>query len=308
MSLLKKILSRIPTRHVIWVGRCLGMLAYFLDGRHRSIVNTNLKFTNPLWSRGTIRQLAGQVFQNLGATFFSILQISCFTRRQILDAVKVRGEDNVLKAFENSGGAIVISAHLGNWEMGLLFCSCYMKQPMVLVVRPIEFRVIDRWLNRFRTRFGNVTINKKNALPHLKQALRQGSVVGLMIDQEPKHKDGVDVDFMGRTVSTTPAVALMARRYGVPVFPTYCIREKNGDLTFVMEPPLNLQKTADIKSDLQANTQTMTHAIEKAVRAYPDQWFWCHKRWKKYYPHLYKDLLVRQKRRAKKRAMRMAKP
>ena len=284
------------------------MLAYFVDGRHRSIVKTNLKFTHPQWPRETISRLSRQVFQNLATTLFSILQINCFTRRQILSAVKIRGEENLRKAFEDSGGAILISAHLGNWEMGILFCSLYMDQPMVLVARPIEFGVIDRWLHRFRTRFGNVIIDKKNALPHLKRALRQGSVVGLMIDQEPKHKDGVDVDFMGRTVSTTPAVALMARRYGVPVFPTYCVREKDGGLTVVMEPPLNLQKTADIRSDVQTNTQTMTWAIQKAVRAYPDQWFWCHKRWKKYYPDLYKDLLARQKRRAKKRAMRASKP
>ena len=289
------------------MGRGLGLLVYVLDGRHRSIVTTNLKFTHPQWSRETVRRLSQQVFQNLLATLISILQISCFTRRQILSAVKIRGEENLRNAFEDSDGAILISAHLGNWEMGILFCSLYMDQPMVLVARPLEVGFIDRWLHRFRTRFGNVIIDKKNALPHLKQALRQGAVVGLMIDQEPKHKDGVVVEFMGHNVSTTPAVALMARRYGVPVYPTYCVREKDGGLTFVIESPLNLQKTTDIKADVQANTQMMTHAIEKIVRAYPDQWFWCHKRWKKYYPHLYKDLLARQKYREKKRAMRMAK-
>ena len=308
MGVLQTILSAIPPSQVAFTGRCLGILAHLLDGRHRNIVTTNLKFTHPQWSRDTIHDLSGKIFQHLGATLFSILQINGFTRHQILAAVRIRGERHLHNAFRNPKGAIVISGHLGNWEMGILFCSLYMQQPMVLVARPIEIGVIDRWLYRFRTRFGNVIIDKKNALPHLKHALRHGAVVGLMIDQEPKHKDGVDVDFMGRTVSTTPAVALMARRYDVPVFPTYCVREKDGGLTFVMEPPLKLQKTGDIRADLQANTQAMTHAIETAIRTYPDQWFWCHKRWKKYYPHLYKDLLARQERRARKRAMRLSKP
>ena len=302
MGVLRNIIAGIPARQVIRAGRCLGTFAYLVDGRHRSIVKTNLKFTYPQWPRETVHHLAGQVFQNLGATLLNILQVNCFTRRQILDSVKIRGEANLRKAFQYPGGAILISGHLGNWEMGILFCSCYMEQPMVLVARPIALGLLDRWLYRFRTRFGTVIIDKKDALPHLKQALRQGAVVGLMIDQEPKHKDGADVDFMGNTVSTTPAAALLARRYKVPVLPTYCVREKDGGLTLVIEPPLKLQKTADIRADLQANTQTMTWAIEKAVRAYPDQWFWFHKRWKKHHPHLYKDLRARQRRRAKKRA------
>ena len=302
MGVLKNMISKIPAGQIIRVGRFLGTFAYLVDGRHRSIVKTNLKFSYPHWSRETIRHLTVQVFQNLGATLLSILQINSLPRRQILESVKIRGEAHLRKAFENPGGAILISGHLGNWEVGILFCSCYMEQPMVLVARPLAFGVLDRWLHRFRTRFGNLIIDKKDALPHLKRALRQGSVVGLMIDQEPKHKDGADVDFMGHTVSTTPAAALLARRYRVPVLTTCCVREKDGGLTLVIEPPLKLQKTADIRADLQANTQTMTRAIEKAVRAYPDQWFWFHKRWKKHYPHLYKDLRARQRRREKKRA------
>ena len=103
------------------------------------------------------------------------------------------------------------------------------------------------------------------------------------------------------------AAALLAQRYGSAVLPAYCVRERDGRLVVHVAPPVPIQKTKDSQADLQANTQMMTDAIEKAVRAYPDQWFWFHKRWKRYYPHLYPEDLARRKRRREKRKARLEK-
>lgn len=131
--------------------------------------------------------------------------------------------------------------------------------------------------------------------------LRQGNILGLLIDQGTKFSEGVEVTFLGKTVTATPAAALLARRYNSPVLPGFCVREKDNSLTLIVKPPLNLQKTKDSRADLRVNTQIMTDAIEEAVRAYTEQWFWFHKRWKRHYPHLYpEDIARRQKRRQKK--------
>ena len=66
--------------------------------------------------------------------------------------------------------------------------------------------------------------------------------------------------------------------------PIFCIREANGQLTMEVKSPLEIKWTGDLRSDVQTNTQMITDAVEKAVRKHPDQWFWVHKRWKKYYP------------------------
>ena len=88
--------------------------------------------------------------------------------------------------------------------------------------------------------------------------------------------------------------------------PAFCIREADSTLTLVAKPPLALKKTEDLRADLRENTQIMTSAIEKAVRAYPEQWFWVHKRWKRHYPYLYPEDLTRRQRRKEKKRRRHA--
>jgi KDO2-lipid IV(A) lauroyltransferase len=187
--------------------------------------------------------------------------------------------------------------------MAPLLISCYLQKPLVLVARQIQSKTLDHWIHRLRGRFGNIVIDKKQALPKMARTLRNEKALGLLIDQGTRLSEGVEVSFFDRTVTATPAAALLARRYDSPVLPTFCIREADAGLTLVVEPPLTLKRTEDLRADLKANTQIMTSAIEKAVRAYPEQWFWFHKRWKRHYPYLYpEDLARRQRRKEKKRA------
>ena len=302
-SMLTDFIANIPQKHIARVGRLLGMFAYIVDLRHRRIVRRNLQFTHPEWSLDRIQRLSRRIFQNLGVTVLEICQMTCFSREDILRKVRIKGKGNLLNATKSPRGIIMISAHLGNWEMSQLLVSCYLQKPMVLVARRIQSKMLDRWIHGLRVRFGSVVLDKKRALPKMARALQRGRVLGLLIDQGTKLSRGVEVSFFGRTTTATPAAAILARRYDSPVLPAFCVREADASLVLVVGPPLNLQKTEDPRADLKANTQIMTSAIEKAVRAYPEQWFWFHKRWKRHYPYLYpEDLTRRQRRKEKRRA------
>jgi KDO2-lipid IV(A) lauroyltransferase len=134
--------------------------------------------------------------------------------------------------------------------------------------------------------------------------LRRGKTLGILIDQGTTRSEGVEVTFFGRKALATPAAALLAQRYGSSVVPGFCVRDGKDRLTLIVEPPLSLKQTKDSRADAQINTQIMTEAIEKAVRTYPEQWFWFHKRWKRHYPELYPEDLARRRRRREKRKAR----
>lgn len=294
-------IADIPQKHIAGVGKLLGMLVYIVDLRHRRIVRRNLQFAHPQWSLDRVRRLSKLVFQNLGITLLEICQMTCFTREDILHKVRIRGKENLFNTTKSPKGVIMISGHLGNWEMAHLATSCYLGKPLLLVARQIQSKRLHRWIHRLRVRFGNIILDKRGALPRMARTLIQGRALGLLIDQETKRSEGVEVTFFGRTANATPAAALLARRYDSPVLPAFCIREADDRLALVVEPPLSLKRTDDPGADLKANTQIMTSTIEKAVRAYPDQWLWFHKRWKRHYPYLYpEDLTRRQRRREKK--------
>jgi KDO2-lipid IV(A) lauroyltransferase len=293
---LKSIIGRISHRHIARLGKALGGAAYLLDVPHRRIVRRNLRFAYPDWSREQVRYISRRVFQNLGISFLEIFQTATLSREQVLDRVRVVGEENLQHALKSKNGLVVISAHLGSWETGLMFFCGYVQKPILGVVKKIRFAPLNRWVTRMRSRFGIEIVEKKGAMPEMRRMLRQGGVIGLLVDQS-RRSEGVEVKFFGHKVTTTPAAAFLAIRCKSPVLPIFCVRDDRGRLTVVAKPLLEMKRTGDLRYDVQANTQMITDIVEKAVRQYPDQWFWGHKRWKKYYPHLYPEYQARRKRR-----------
>jgi KDO2-lipid IV(A) lauroyltransferase len=293
---LKGIIGRIPHRHIVRFGKLLGAAAYLLDLPHRRIVRRNLRFAYPDWSREQVGQISRRVFQNLGVSFFEIFQMATLSREQVLDRVRLVGEENLQQALKSKTGLVVVSAHLGSWETGLLFFCGYVQKPILGVVKKIRFAPLNRWVLRLRSRFGIEIVEKKGAMPEMRRMLRKGGVIGLLVDQS-RRSEGVEVNFFDHKVTTTPAAAFLAIRCKCPVLPIFCVRDDHGRLTVVANPPLEMRRTGDLRSDVQVNTQIITDIVEKAVRQYPDQWFWVHKRWKKFYPDLYPEYQARRRRR-----------
>ena len=300
LSSIKTFIVGIPKKYIVKFGNILGSIAYLLDARHRRIVKRNLKFANPEWPLDKINNISIKTFQNMGITILEICQMTCFAKKDILQKVRIRGKENLLNTVKSPKGVIMISAHIGNWEMCHLFLSSYLQKSQVVVAQKQPV-FIERIIHKLRTSTGNTIISKKGAMIKLVRTLRKGKMIGLLIDQGTSRREGVDVTFFGRNTYATHAASLLAARYNCPVLPVYCIRESDSELTVVVEPPLKLHKTDNVRRDLQTNTQIMTASVEKIVRLYPEQWLWFHKRWKRHYPELYSEDLARRQRRREKR-------
>jgi KDO2-lipid IV(A) lauroyltransferase len=303
----REFIADLPPKRLAHAGKALGLIIYVLDRRHRRIVRRNLQFANPGWPRERVWRICREVYQSLGTTIMEICQMKAFSSADILRKVRIKGKNHFLQALKSPNGAIIVSAHLGNWEMASLFGSCYLGVSTLIVARQLKPRILDKWMYRLRSRFGVLVIDKKQALPKMLRTLRQGGVLGVLVDQGTRLAEGVEADFFDRKATATPAPALLARRLGSTVIPVFCVREKDAGLTLVVYPPLNLQRTDSARDDLRENTQMITRAVEHAIAAYPEQWFWFHKRWKRHYPQLYpEDLAKRERRRKKRRAQSRA--
>jgi KDO2-lipid IV(A) lauroyltransferase len=295
------LIANMPHKHIAGIGRVLGRFIYFVDVRHRRIVRRNLKFIYPEWTHHHVKRVSKRIFENLGMTVSEIFQMIYFSEGDITDKVKVSGKEHLLNAMQKKKGVILISAHLGNWEIVTLFWPLYFKMPMTVVARQLQNHLINRWVYKFRTRFGTEVIYKEGAMPEMTRALRQDKVLAMLIDQGTRRSQGIKITFFNKFVIATPAAALLAFRCQSPVLPVFCIRNNDGTFTMSIGPSLALKTTDNLRTDLKTNTQIIMNAIEEAIRKYPEQWFWVHKRWKKYYPHLYQeDMAKRLRRRAKK--------
>jgi len=290
----QRFIANITPTKIERLGKSLGFLIYALDIRHRRIVRRNLKFAFPDWPWDRVLDVTRRVFENLGIAIFEIIQLSCLPNEKLLMRVRIDGKENI-KYLLSPKGTIVISGHLGNWELALLFAASYFGDRLLAIARKIDFAPLDRWVYNFRTRFGGEVINKTGALPDMTKSLRSGNVLATLIDQGTKPGEGIDAMFFNRKVLATPGIAMLAMRTKVPVIPAFCVRDQNG-FTVILNPPVKMQKTKNLRADIQVNTQRIMANIEAAVRKYPEQYFWFHKRWKIYYPHLYHEDLERKQR------------
>ncbi|MGD2273056.1 MAG: lysophospholipid acyltransferase family protein [Desulfobacterales bacterium] len=290
-------IAEISARKVQRAGRFLGTLAFHLDIPHRRIVRRNLAFIYPHWDPARIKKFTKQIFQNIGITFAEICQMMVLSKKDILGRMRVTGIEHLSSALKAESGAILISAHLGNWEMIPLTGPFYLDRPFVAVARKLPFDLLNRFILKLRSRFSTGVIDKEGAFPEMRKVLRRGDILGIMIDQGVKRSEGLDVNFLGRKARATPAAALLALRCKSPAVPIFCVREPDGGLHVMVSPPLDLKRTGNLREDLKNNTQVMTDAVEKAVSNYPQQWFWVHKRWKAHYPEMFPEYQRRRKRR-----------
>jgi KDO2-lipid IV(A) lauroyltransferase len=255
-----------------------------LDRRHRLVSVENLSRAFPdRFSPSEIEALARRVFENLGRTVVDVARSDRLLSGREAGAMQVDGFERLLSARQRGKGVLVITAHLGPWELLPLFIARDYG-PSHMVARPLDDPRLDDLLTRMRERGGNRVIRKRNAIQAILQVLRRGETVGILIDQHISEKEGAVVPFFGRPASTVTGPALIAIRSGAAVVPMVILREACGQYRVQIAPEVPIRRSGDLRADLVVNTARFTAAIEAFIRERPDQWFWVHRRWKTHLP------------------------
>jgi len=262
------------------LGKHLGTLAYYTDPRHRKVCLKNLKIAFPDLDDSERRQIGRRAFENVGKTFLEFPGLVRQKPADILRRVRFEGLENLDHALSLNKGALLLTGHIGNWELMALAYGLK-RSPLAFIARPLDNVYLERWVARIRGRSGNQIIFKKGALRSVHRCLKQGVAVGFLVDQHSWPPDGILVDFFDHPACSSMAIALFAVRSGAPVVPVYTVRAPSGnDHIVIFESHLALAKTGKKDIDIRDNTQHYQKVLENVIRKYPDQWFWMHRRWK----------------------------
>ncbi len=275
--------SLLPPSWAVGIGKWAGRLAFLFDARHRHITLTNLRAAFPDLSASQRWTIARKAFENVGKTFMEIPGLTRQTREEIQARVRYTGpsREEWVRA-RQGGGALLLTGHLGNWELMALAFGWEEEADLSFVARPLDNPYFDRWVTRLRTRSGNRMILKRGALRGVTRSLREGRFVGLLMDQGVTGREGVFVDFFGHPAGSSVALAFLAGRFQVPVHPVYTFRDPTGTgHTVHIGEAVPVVRTGRKKSDIVENTQRFQKVLEEIIRQHPEQWFWMHRRWKK---------------------------
>jgi Kdo2-lipid IVA lauroyltransferase/acyltransferase len=246
--------------------------------RRRQVALDNLQQAFPLRSAIECRRIARASFQHLGLLFVELCDLLNSPLERFLERVTVEGMERLKAVMTGHGRALVLTAHLGNWEL-LAAASRLSGYELAVVVRPLDVSWLNGLAEALRRHAKVELIHKRQAVRPVLGALARGCMVGLLLDQNAARQEGVFVPFFGRPASTSRAMAVLSLRTGTPVVPIFTRREADGRHRVVIHPPLEMPANAGPEAVVQL-TARCTAAIEAAVRETPDQWLWIHSRWR----------------------------
>lgn len=273
------LLALLPLRAGLWLGRRLGLLARLFDRKHRRFAEENAARALGLTPREA-EDLVRQVYRNVGANTTEDLMLGRIMRkRSIAELCTVEGREHLEAALAQGRGALMLTGHFGNWELGGLVVA-HLAGPVLAVARQLGNPLLWRYTQRWRERAGLDVVGRHGAARHLVRHLKQGGKVLMLIDQNQR-QGGVFVDFFGKLASTVPTPAKLALRYDLPVLMGYIRRVGTGSQHHMKIEPAEVVRTGDLEADVVATTARFTKKIEQFVREHPDQWFWLHRRWRK---------------------------
>ncbi len=194
--------------------------------------------------------------------------------------LRTEGLDHYLAAQARGKGVLIVTGHLGAWELSSFYHSL-MGHPMGMVIRRLDNRRLDAYVNRIRCLHGNYVLHKDDFGRGLLTAMRKGGTVGILMDTNMTPPQGAFVRFFGVQACTATGLAHVARKTGAAVLPGFMLWEPDlRCYTLRFGPEIEIPHSEDVAADILEGTARCTSEIETWIRRYPDQWLWIHRRWK----------------------------
>ena len=268
----------LPWNTTLGLGRLLGRLTHFLDARHRRVVRENIRMSDLGLTERQTRELSKTCFAHYGAMLMMTFHLLHMDKKKLERLVHFEGLDHWNEARSQGKGFIVLTGHYGCWEamsqaLNLKGCA------FSVIGRKLDNPLLDPYLRKLRSRWGNRVILKKGAMHDTIRFLKQGEGVGFLLDQDALGS-GIFVRFLGRWASTHSAAAMLAVKYEIPVVPVFSWPNPDGSISVRIDPPMIMPRSGERERDVWVATQIMTHCIEEQIRKDPRWWFWMHRRFK----------------------------
>ncbi len=274
------------TRYFAWLslpralalGRGLGWFFGSVLRHRRKEAAEALRRSFPEKTEQERNTIINRMYQNLGMNLIEEFRLPSVSKSYLEENILWENEAYSHEVLASGKGLLVLSAHLGNFDLLCTFAPKF-NYPTTVITKSIKNDTLNKFWMEARGRFGLKFVPAHNSYRQCLSALRKNEIVAFVLDQNMIDTEGVFVDFFGKKACTSPGLAYMSAQSGAAVVPVFMIRLENGrhlikSLPTIPPPPDRKPET------IHAFTQLYTKVIEDVIRDYPDQWTWVHRRWK----------------------------
>jgi KDO2-lipid IV(A) lauroyltransferase len=261
-------------------GAALADLWYCFDFRRRRLAASNIRRAGIAATRVEAAKTARQSFRH-----FAYVLVESIKAREVMgsdnwqDFVELNIPDETMDLLQERGrGVLLVSGHLGNWEIAAHILS-YIK-PVAGITRPMKNPLVEQLVQQRKPGRDFTTIPKRNSNPRrFLDVLRRGHVLALLMDQYAREK-GASIPFFGHPASTHTSPAMLHLVTRTPVCFGCCIRTAPLSYRLIASEPLVFERSGNKKDDVNRILTRLNGLLEDAIRKYPEQYLWAHRRWR----------------------------
>jgi len=268
----------LPRQIALSFGVLLGTVACRFASHQRELARKHIALSLDLENTLAVNGIVRRCFQNMGKNVIEFMGFPHTSNAQMREMVTVQGRTHVDSALAHGKGAIILTAHFGNWEL-LAATLVVQVAPLQPIARRLRSRSLDTLVRAYRESVGYLSIDRDKATRDALRCLKRNELLGILADVDTS-VDGVLVNFFGRPAYTPYSPIAIALKTGAAILPTFIVRQPDDSHRVIIEPPLRIHKSGNRAQDFLINTQNFTEIIESYVRRYPEQWIWMHERWK----------------------------
>jgi len=278
VNLLFAVARRLPRRAGLALFATLGGIAgrCLQKDRRRAVANLGIAF--PELPEPFRRALADAMFRTLGRNAYEFLRLDGSSTARVQSLVeRVDGMENFLDAYRRGRGVIVITGHIGCWEL-LPAYFVTLGYAVTVVGRRMKVARLNERLVSVRRSLGITTLDRDDSPRPVFDVLGRGEILGVLIDQHTRVA-GMWVPFFGRPAHTPTAVAKMALATGASIVPMGIFMGADGRHVVRVLPAMSAERGRNRDEDVRSLTESCSLAVEQLIRSDPKQWVWFHHRW-----------------------------
>lgn len=266
----------LPHSAALSLGGSLGRMVFSLnkDKSSKAIIRCS-KFLG--CSLEVAREVVAKSYINLGRSVVEFLNLAKIGKK-IDEIVSVHDIENLNDALACGRGVILLTAHLGNWELAAAYLGIK-DYPMRAIGAEQRDARITKLISDIRASCGVETIGKGFDLRGAIRCLQEGNILGVLLDQDAKDK-GIIAPFLGQPASTPYGPVKLAMKMRSPIVPLFIVRRKDNthhDLYFL--PSLEERVKDFYDRPIEENVRLCNDILSDWISRHPEQWLWLYPRW-----------------------------
>lgn len=270
--------KHLPVSFIYFFALCLAELNYWILRRQRQNVEQNIRKIFPRQDR-KVKRITRRLFRNYARYLVDYARFFYLNTEQLNDTItSLEGEEYFRQAVDRGKGILLLTAHLGNWELGSLFFS-HLGMPVNVVTLPDEDKHVHKIRQQYRLghKIRTITIRHSplDAIWQILQALKRNEMVAMLVDRYLK-EGGELVDFFQGKAYFPKGIVYLAQISGATILPAFVVRDKDSDYQGIVCKPLILDENYDKRVSqayIQKNLRRIAVIFEGVIRRFPDQWY-----------------------------------